>query len=93
QSGRIDEAIAHAQKAVDLSRHVDENGEGHNDAQMLRILAMAYAKAGRYSDAITTAHMALQRAQSQANAPLAATISRELAGYERAAGAKAKTQR
>jgi tetratricopeptide (TPR) repeat protein len=84
--GRVDEAIAHAQKAVDLSRHTDDSGEGHNDPAMLRILATAYAKAGRYPDAIEAAKMALQRAESQSNTALAAAISKELAAYE--AGAK-----
>jgi predicted outer membrane protein len=53
---------------------------------MLRILATAYGKAGRYPEAIEAAKMALQRAESQSNTPLAAAISKELAGYE--AGAK-----
>jgi tetratricopeptide (TPR) repeat protein len=82
REGRVDEAIAHAQQAVALSRHTDETGEGHNDAGMLRILAAAYGKAGRYPEAIETAKMALQRAESQSNTVLAAEIGRELAGYE-----------
>jgi len=85
--GRVDEAVAHAQKAVELSRHTDDSGEGHNDPTMLRILAAAYAKAGRYPEAIEAAKMALQRAESQANTPLAAALSKELAAYE--AGSRA----
>ena len=82
RQGRVDEAIAHAQKAVALSRHTDETGEGHNDPTMLRILAQAYAKAGRYPEAIQADKMALQRAESQFNTPLAAALNRELAAYE-----------
>ena len=84
--GRVNEAIREAQSAVELSRHTDESGEGHNDAVMLRTLAAAYAKAGRYSEAIQTVKMALQRAESQSNDTLAGTLRRELAGYEESAG-------
>jgi len=82
--GQIDQAIAHAQQAVALSRQIDDSGEGHNDPAMLRILATAYAKAGRYPEAIEAAQMALQRAQSQSNTPLAAALSKELATYQSA---------
>jgi len=82
---RTNEAIEHARLAVKLSRQTDDSGEGHNDPLMLQILAVAYSKAGRYAEAIGTAKMALQRAESQANAPLADTLRREVAGYEEAA--------
>jgi protein O-mannosyl-transferase len=85
RQGHVDEAIAHAQKAVELARHTDASGEGHNDAGMLRLLASAYAKAGRYPEAIEATKMALQRAQSQSNTPLAAALTSELAIYEAAA--------
>jgi tetratricopeptide (TPR) repeat protein len=83
--GHIPEAIDHAQQAVALSRQIDDDsGEGHNDPAMLRILAAAYAKAGRYPEAIEAAKMALQRAQSQSNTPLASAISQELSTYQSA---------
>ncbi len=85
-AGRVDEAIMHAQSAVELSRHTDESGAGHNDAGMLNILAQTYAKAGRYPEAIEAAKMALQRAQSQSNTSLVNELTNELADYE----AKAK---
>jgi tetratricopeptide (TPR) repeat protein len=85
REGRVDEAIGHAEKAVALARHTDDSGEGHNDPAMLRILAAAYAKAGRYPEAIEAGKMALQRAESQSNTVLAAALSRELAVYEAAA--------
>ncbi|MGA3172576.1 MAG: tetratricopeptide repeat protein [Chthoniobacteraceae bacterium] len=88
REGRVNEAIEHAQQAVALSRHTDEEtGEGHNDPTMLRVLAQAYARAGRYAEAIQAAKMALQRAQSESDMPLAAALSRELQLYE--AGGKA----
>jgi tetratricopeptide (TPR) repeat protein len=86
RQGHIDEAIGHAQKAVELARHTDETGQGHNDAAMLRILAVAYAHAGRYPEAIEAAKMALQRAESQSNTTLAVALTQEIAGYEAAAG-------
>ena len=80
--GHVPQAIGYAQKAVELARHTDDSGQGHNDAAMLRILAMAYARAGRYTEAIEAANMALQRAESLSNTPLAAALTREIAGYE-----------
>ena len=88
RQGHVDEAIMHAQMAVELSRHTDESGEGHNDAVMLRTLAAAYAKAGRYPEAIRTGKMALQRAESQSDAPLASALRGELQGYEAGTNAR-----
>ena len=82
----IPEAISEAQQAVELSRHTDETGEGHNDAMMLQILAMAYARGERYPEAVQTTKMAIQRAESQGNAGLEATLQRELGIYEAAGG-------
>jgi len=84
RQGHVNEAIAEAQKAVELARHTNDSGEGHNDAPMLRILAAAYARAGRYAEAIGADKMALQRAESQSNTALAAALSQEIASYEAA---------
>jgi len=46
------------------------------------VLAEAYAKGHRYAEAIQTGKMALQRAESQANGPLAEALRKELQGYE-----------
>jgi len=86
--GHVDQAIGFAQKAVELARHTDDTGQGHNDAAMLRILAMAYARGGRYTEAIEAAQMALQRAESQSNSTLAGALTQELAGYQAASGKK-----
>ena len=88
RQGHVEEAIIHARMAVELSRHTDESGEGHNDAVMLRTLAAAYAKAGRYPEAIRTGKMALQRAESQSDAPLASALRGELQGYEAGTNAR-----
>jgi tetratricopeptide (TPR) repeat protein len=88
RENRIEEAIEHARLAVELSRQTDDSGEGHNDATMLQILAVAYAKGGRFAEAIGTAKMALQRAESQSNGPLAETLRREVAAYEGASRAQ-----
>ena len=84
RQGHVNEAIAEAQKAVELARHTNDSGEGHNDASMLRILAAAYARAGRYAEAIGADKMAFQRAESQSNTALAAALSQEIASYEAA---------
>ena len=86
REGRVDEAITHAQQAVALARHTDDTGQGHNDAAMLRVLAAAYAHAGRYAEAIETGKMALQRAESMGDAALVVALYQELTEYE--AGAK-----
>jgi Flp pilus assembly protein TadD len=83
--GKVNEAIRQAGKAVELSRHKNEAGEGHNHAVMLRALATAYARAGRFPEAIQTATLALQSAESQSNAGLAATLRAEMEAYQAAA--------
>jgi protein O-mannosyl-transferase len=89
RKGNANDAIDQAQQAVDLSRHTDEEtGEGHNDPGMLRILAAAYAQAGRFSDAIASAKMAEQRAESQGNAALATALQNQIQAYQQAAGKK-----
>jgi tetratricopeptide (TPR) repeat protein len=80
--GQTDEALEHAQRAVELSRKTDDSGHGHNNAMMLRILGAAYAKAGRYPEAVAAAKMGVERAQSQRDAALAEAIGKDLGLYE-----------
>jgi len=84
---RVAEAIEHAQRAVELSRHTDETGEGHNNPAMLQILAIAYARGGRFPEAIQAARMALQRAQQQSNAELVEALKREVVSFQASAKA------
>ena len=82
REGRAQEAISHAQRAVNLAREQDSAGPAHDDAMMLRILAAAYAKAGRFPEAISAAQQGLQRARSEANPRLAAALEHELSMYQ-----------
>src|SRR5262249_46691 len=49
---------------------------------VLRILAAAYAEAGRFSEAAETAHDALQAADDEGNSALSDLLRREIALYE-----------
>jgi hypothetical protein len=51
-------------------------------AAVLRILAAAYAEAGRFMEAKETAQRALEAANVQGNSALAGTLQDELALYE-----------
>jgi tetratricopeptide (TPR) repeat protein len=74
---RLPEAIGHLEKLSDAS-----------DPSVLATLASAYAKAGRYSDALPTARRALDLARKQGNRELAAGLERMVAAYtSRVAGA------
>jgi hypothetical protein len=53
-----------------------------NHATVLRILAAAYAEAGRFADAKETAQQALQAAMVEGNASLADALQGELALYD-----------
>ena len=53
-----------------------------NHATVLRILAAAYAEAGRFAEAKETAQQALQAANVQGNTTLADALQGELALYD-----------
>jgi tetratricopeptide (TPR) repeat protein len=63
-----------AQKAVQLA--------GGENPPTLRTLAAAYAETGRYAEAVETARRAMQLANAQGSAPLAATLEQELELYQ-----------
>jgi len=65
--------VALAERASELT------GQGH--AQTLDTLAVAYASAGRFADAISTAHRGVKRAQLAGNESLAKEIEERLALY------------
>ncbi len=68
------DSIAFAERAVELSKG--------RDPRLLDTLAAAYAEAGRFTDAVTTAHKALDLATKQ-NAPaLEKSLQAELSQYE-----------
>ena len=69
--GRFPEAINHLEKLSDAA-----------DPTMLATLASAYAKVGRFSDALPPARRALDLARQQGNRELAATLEHMVAAYE-----------
>ena len=76
-----DPSVRNGTKAVELARQTDRLSSGGNPA-MAATLAAAYAEAGRFSEAITTAQRALQLAISQNNPALAADLEAELKLYQ-----------
>lgn len=70
------EAVRLAERAESVSSRSD------NYATVLRILAAAYAEAGRFADAKETAQRALQAARVEGNASLAEALQGELALYD-----------
>jgi len=66
--------------AVRLAQRARELG-GQENAQCLDTLAVAYAAAGRFADAVLTAQRAMQLAQSTGQAPLAKLIQSRLELY------------
>jgi tetratricopeptide (TPR) repeat protein len=69
-----------AVRAVELAERARALG-GQENARCLDILAAAYAAAGRFGDAVTTAQRALQLAESAGQAPLARLIQGRLELY------------
>ena len=55
---------------------------GGNNPMILRTLAAAYAEAGQFPDAVTTARKALQLSEAQSNTALAEELRREIQLYE-----------
>ena len=68
------EALEHARRAVQLT--------AGNDPDALDALAAAYAEAGRFPDALATAHKALDLAEKQGKAELAEGLRTRIALYE-----------
>jgi tetratricopeptide (TPR) repeat protein len=76
-----DPSVRDGTKAVELAGQTDRLSSGRNPG-MAATLAAAYAEAGRFPEAITTAQRALQLATSQNNATLAAALEAELKLYQ-----------
>ena len=75
-----DENFRDGERAVALGERARTLTEGRN-ARVLDTLAAAYAAAGRYSDALTTADQAQQRAKLDGDAVLAEAIEERLVLY------------
>jgi tetratricopeptide (TPR) repeat protein len=76
--GRYAEAATQFEKAANLSQM--------REPEILDMLAAMYAETGRYQEAITTARKALEVANLQRNAELAASLKSSLDRYESLAG-------
>jgi tetratricopeptide (TPR) repeat protein len=76
-----DAPLRNGTKAVALAEHAVQLSAGRNPL-FLHTLAAAYAEAGRYADAVTTARRALGLAVEQKNDALAATLQQEIKLYE-----------
>ncbi len=76
-----DSAVVNAQEAVGLAKKCDEAKGG--DAETLDTLAAAYARAGKFEDAIAAAARAAGAADDSHRANLAAVIRARLAMYQK----------
>ncbi|HZS19004.1 MAG TPA: tetratricopeptide repeat protein [Candidatus Udaeobacter sp.] len=78
-----DASLRNGPEAVALAERAEsESSRGENHALVLRILAAAYAEAGRFDEAKKTAEQALQAAQVQGNSDLSTALRTEISLYE-----------
>jgi tetratricopeptide (TPR) repeat protein len=78
-----DRSLRNGTEAVRLAERAESaSSRSDNHATVLRILAAAYAEAGRFADAKETAQQALQAAKVEGNASLADALQGELALYD-----------
>jgi tetratricopeptide (TPR) repeat protein len=78
-----DRSLRNGTEAVRLAERAESvSSRGDNHGTVLRILAAAYAEAGRFADAKETAQRALQAAKVEGNDSLAEALQGELALYE-----------
>jgi tetratricopeptide (TPR) repeat protein len=78
-----DPSLRNGSEAVVLAeRAASESSRSENHAIVLRILAAAYAEAGRFVEARKTAEQALQAAETQGNSNLSSALRGEISLYE-----------
>lgn len=75
-----DEALRDGERAVALAEVARDRTDSRS-ARVLDTLAAAYATAGRFADALTTAHQAQQRAKLDGDESFAQAIEKRLALY------------
>lgn len=79
----VDPCIRNGSEAVVLAERAESaSSRSDNHATVLRIVAAAYAEAGRFAEAKETAQKALETANIQGNTVLADELQGELALYE-----------
>jgi tetratricopeptide (TPR) repeat protein len=76
-----DPSLRNGPEAVLLAEQASRSSRGKGPL-ILRILAAAYAEAGRFSEARETAHEALQAADNQGNSALSDFLRKEIVLYE-----------
>jgi protein O-mannosyl-transferase len=78
-----DPSLRNGVEAVALAEQADsESSRNENHPIVLRILAAAYAEAGRFAEAKNTARQALHEAEIQGNSNLSNALRDEIALYE-----------
>jgi tetratricopeptide (TPR) repeat protein len=78
-----DPSLRNGSEAVLLAERAEsENSRSENSALVLRILAAAYAEAGRFIEAKRAAQQALQAAETQGNSTLSSALRGEISLYE-----------
>ena len=78
-----DASLRNGSEAVGLAERAESaSSRSNNYATVLRIVAAAYAEAGRFAEARETAQKALETANGQGNTVLADAVHGELALYE-----------
>src|SRR5207245_1422138 len=76
-----DDSIRNGPRAVQLADDVARRA-GHPNAIVLRTLAAAYAEAGRFNDAVTTAQQAIEIAKATGNEGLISGLERSIVAYQ-----------
>jgi protein O-mannosyl-transferase len=79
----VDPSLRNGSEAVELAERA-ESASSRSDRHptVLRILAAAYAEAGRFGEAKETAQQAVREAEKQGNSSLSSTLRDEIALYE-----------
>ena len=78
-----DPSLRNGSEAVQLGERADSvSSRSDKHPTVLRILAAAYAEAGRFGEAKETAQQAMQEAEKQGDASLSSTLRDEIALYE-----------
>ena len=76
-----DASLRNGTKAIQLAQQASGSSGGKN-LLMLRTLAAAYAEAGQFTNALTTAGQALQLAATESNFPMINSLQAQLKLYE-----------
>jgi len=73
--------LRNGDKAVILAEQANRSSD-NKDPGMLRILAAAFAAAGRFPEAVTTAEKALELAAAESKANLAMALQKDIQLYQ-----------